>query len=1086
MPLQLIRSETNQSLWSACSSAFLDEIEGGGAPRGYPSYLWIAHRAQRDSVFELAAGRGIRGWFDPPLSFFSELRDLFEIRERPIGILTGRLLVARLARRTGQPLNLGSTSGERGPARSHMLDSVFSELLPEGVTPERLRAALDELEGDDFSRRRNEWVASTYESFLGELASRNRFDPREIHARVAERIEAGGLRTALRGARRLHIYGITSLRGRRRLFAALTGQSEVQVRVYLPEEPEPSEWDSLGQDVLPVSVRGATGQRTAEPEQDLFIAAGDAAAEPTTTSPRVQPAPDAVREAAWIASQVKHLLAGEDIEPHRVAIVARSGRRDTRLVHDALRAAGVPSTARVRTPLAEIPVLKALLGLFQGEALGWTYRTLRPVLASPYFRLGIDLRAIDWMAKRRRVEGLDAWITALEETRGRLDADSGWRLEREGIYADRLDRDIPKLQRLVERVADLRASLKEHEWIDLTLDILDGERFGIRRRLCQPVGDRWDIVRLDQRGVLALEGLLQEWQHLVESDERFDAAEWHRRLRRLLQANEIALSTPLQAGVQILEAHQAALTPFECCFVMHANDAVFPNAPGHSGVFSEAERRRLRELGLPLTHLEEAMRRERTLWRSVTRSRSVTITYRTTDANGLPRLPSLMVPAHDPASELSRTLDPSVLGGRERASGQEPVSRSQHMRREVTRLARIRRGGDVSVFESCDPAMLRQAVVGAFAEELRHGALDEFVQLERQLAADGSTEAPPLSGEAVFGIDRPMSERPHAWNGRIRDPAVLAVLDQRFGADYPWSASQLQQYSVRPFDFFLQRVMRLDEAEEAEEETTPLAFGSVAHDILERFYREVMEDLPPEFDDRAAAILDRITDEVFRDREADADEWLGLPTLWAVQRAEVREAVREFLRTDLRHLAKKGERPLHVEREFGFTDDDADPAVTIHGHDMRRQPASLLLRGRVDRIDRIGTGADALLKVIDYKSGGTPSAAGYEDGALLQNGLYMRAVEEIGLGSVGVSVFRSIKRRTMDGSRLNRQSVDGVLRFALSVPGRVRAGLFEAVQARSVALSDWQPGLDVTRTAARISAESRYHMVAGEEPLDDA
>ena len=801
----------------------------------------------------------------------------------------------------------------------------------------------------------------------------------------------------------------------------------------------------------------------------------------------VQPTPDAVREVSWIAGRIKQLLAEKEVDPHRVAVVARSGRRDTRLVHDALRAAGVPSTARVRTPLAEIPVLKALLSLFQGEATGWTYRTLRPVLASPYFRLGIDLRAVDWMARRRRIDGLDGWITALEETRGKLAGEDAWKLRREGIYPDRLERDIPKLEGLRDNVADLGAAKTEHDWIDLTLDLLDGERFGARARLCHPVGDRWDIVRLDQRGVLALEGLLQEWQHLVESAEMFDAAEWHRRLRRLLQANEIALSTPLQAGVQVLEAHQAALTPFEHCFVMHANDEVFPSSPGHSGVFSEAERRRLRDVGLPLTDREQALRRERTLWRSVTGSRSVTITYRTTDANGLPRLPSLMVPNHDPATELSRTLDPSVRDDGETADGSlAPVSLPQQLRREVRQLARLRRGGDDSTYASCDPVMLRHAIVGAFAEELRGGGLDEFVSTERQLVAGAGAEAPALSGEAVFGIDRPISERPHAWNGRIRDPAILAALAEQFGEDYPWSASQLQQYTVRPFDFFLRRVMRLDEAAEAEEETTPLTFGSIVHDILERFYREVMDDLPAEFDERAAAVVERIMAEVFQAAEENAEEWLGLPSLWALQREEVRDAIREFLRTDLRHLGKKGERPAFVEREFGFDSEGSEEAITIRGQDVRKRPASLALRGRVDRIDRLGPGDDAQLKVIDYKSGSLPAAAGYEDGALLQNALYMQAVEELGLGEVGTSVFRSVKKRTMDGTRLNRQRVESVLRFALSVPGRVRAGLFEAVQARSVALSDWQPGRQVSRTDARISAESRFDVVAGEEPPDDA
>jgi len=1059
MPLRLTRAATLDALWHACASSFLDETSGGGSGNPWPAHLWLTHRNQRDALFELARKRGIPGWLDPPISFFSQLREDFGIEERPVGLLTARLLVARLARSHGRRLALDPATAERGPARAGVLDAVFSELLPEGVTPERLREALDALPADEFGGRRNAWVADTYEAFLRELAAEDRYDPRAIHARLGDRIESGGLSSAIGGAARLHVYGITSLRGRRRLFERLAAQPEVDVMVYALASDEPDDFEALGLLEAPAAARES----------------GNGASPAALPSPDVQPAPDPVREADWIAREVKKLIAVADVEPHRIAIVARSGRQDTRIAYRSLEAVGVPATARLRTPLSEIPCLRSLLALFGAEAKGWAYLALRQVLTSPYTGSEVDIRAFDYLAGRRRIEGLQAWSDALVRCREALDSPDRGRLAGAGVYQDALDRDIEAFERLRTIVGELSKPRTEREWIQLTLHILGGGWFDFRRRLCRPVAERWDVVRIDQRGVQSLEALLRDWHDWLERvspGEPFHAEEWHLRLRRLLEANELTLSTPLQAGVQILEAHEAALTPFDRTFVMHANDGIFPRTPARSGVFTDAERVRLRALGLPLATRDETLRRERALWRSVTTSAGVTVSYRTTDAEGVPRLPSLMVPAHDRGTEIprSRKLD----GRRDEAA----VSPADRRALDVRRIARLRRGGDESAFPTPDPERIRHAILGAFGDELRSGLLDRAFPTESDLIESSSVEAgevphAPLDPAAVLGIERPLSQLPSAWNGKLRDPAVLASLGDRYTDDYRWSASQLQKYGVRPFDFFLDRVLRLSAHEEAEEETSPLAFGSVAHDILERFYARVLDRLPDELDEEALSIYVQVTNEVFRDHEADLERWLGLPRMWSVTREKVRRQVAEFLDRDLRQTAKMGDTPLFVELSFGGED---QPEMRIDGHDRSGSRATLRLRGRIDRIDRLRNGG---LRVIDYKSGRVPTPRGYEDGSLFQTALYMKAAELLGHGETAEGAFRSIRQQTRNGARLGRDRLEDVLKFAHSIPARVRGGMFEPVQASTSRIADWQPGLEVTRTEATIEAGSRFDIVRG-------
>jgi hypothetical protein len=132
MPFRLVRSASNRTLWKACADRFLGQVAGNPGPRDHQAHLWITHRGLRDSLLERAHERGIEGWLAPPISFFSELPERFRLSGRPVGLLTRRRLVARLAAEHAERLGIG-TAENRGVVRGHMMDGLLGELLPEGV-----------------------------------------------------------------------------------------------------------------------------------------------------------------------------------------------------------------------------------------------------------------------------------------------------------------------------------------------------------------------------------------------------------------------------------------------------------------------------------------------------------------------------------------------------------------------------------------------------------------------------------------------------------------------------------------------------------------------------------------------------------------------------------------------------------------------------------------------------------------------------------------------------------------------------------------------------------------------------------------
>lgn len=1044
MPLNVVRAPAAAPLWEACVDRFLAEAASPAeAGTGASAWIWLNHRNLRDLLFEAAHERGLPGWLDPPVTLFGDLTDRFGIREKSVGLLTRRRLVSRHAARLGSRI-LGREPGRGdGVIRGHMLDRLFGDLLPEGVPPEELERALARLGGDDFARRRNAWAVATYRAYLESLEGRGLLDRRSVNARIAERIEAGGLRSALDGARELHVYSVASPRTRRRMLEALARQEEVEVHLYLPVESEP------------------------DPFFDSLVTRTEVIADHGPGPVTVQPVPDAAREVAWVARQVKEVLTAGTAEPHQVAVVARSGRENTHRAYRALRRAGVPATARIRTPLDEVPALRALLLVLRGAARNWDFRSLRAVLAHPYFDTRVDLRGIDAIAALRRVEGLDAWSENLERLRGLVE-EKAREIRGRGLFADRVEKDIEAFAAVRAVLEPLGEARPEADWIDLTLALVrDRGVFQLRRRVCDPVEERWEVVRSDQRGILLLERLLREWRDLDHADDPLTPAGWYALLEKLLQANELVLSTPGQKGVQVLEAHDAALVPFAHTYVVHANDREFPRASGATGVFTDAERRRLAALNLPVAHRDETLRRERALWRAVTQQAGpVSITYRTTDAGGTPLLPSLMVPPHEDAAELPRIRRP--------ARDLEPVTPAEADRRAAfaiyEALGKPDSTGPTRIAPA-RPGRIARAIVAAAAETHRGPGLERYPGFSLPARLPGAESA------------LHPAYRPNPWNGHLRDPDVRAELARRFNEDYRWSAGQLETYARSPLTFLVERVLRLESVDEAEEETTPLAFGSVAHEILERFYSEFRERLPLSLSGPVQSRLEGIAREVCARRQEEG-EWLGVAALWAQTREGIATAVRDYAAWELEYLAEKGERPVDIEVGFGFEDE----RTFLEGEDVLGRAARLRLCGRIDRVDRSGEEGGAH-HVLDYKSSITPGAPSFDDATSLQGVVYAQVMADRGY-RMGSCRYRAIKKpgRPQNGGSVDFGSdrYERALSLALSIPARVRGGCFEAVASWKGGWKSWDPKREIRRNDARLNESHRFDDFGDDSPPEGA
>jgi hypothetical protein len=150
--------------------------------------------------------------------------------------------------------------------------------------------------------------------------------------------------------------------------------------------------------------------------------------------------------------------------------------------------------------------------------------------------------------------------------------------------------------------------------------------------------------------------------------------------------------------------------------------------------------------------------------------------------------------------------------------------------------------------------------------------------------------------------------------------------------------------------------------------------------------------------------------------------------------------------------------------------------VEIEHLDAHNQPRRMKLRGRVDRIDRATTLGGIVWRVVDYKSGEPPQPRHFRRGVALQTPLYMKALAVKECVTVDVGRYRSLKNmknreRTIDWGQ---DEFEKALRTAVSIPERVRRGLFELALANGETWAPWDPGIEIRRGSATLAVESRF------------
>ncbi|HXD50418.1 MAG TPA: PD-(D/E)XK nuclease family protein, partial [Burkholderiales bacterium] len=218
---------------------------------------------------------------------------------------------------------------------------------------------------------------------------------------------------------------------------------------------------------------------------------------------------------------------------------------------------------------------------------------------------------------------------------------------------------------------------------------------------------------------------------------------------------------------------------------------------------------------------------------------------------------------------------------------------------------------------------------------------------------------------------------------RVTDATKPFLQSQRLGAR-PYSVTALQNYAYCPYRFLLSALYRLQPMEPPEplERLDPLTKGSLFHEVLAEFFREVQQRKIALANESIGQLLE-ILDATLTRVAANFAEQLA-PAVERVWQDEI-AGIRTDMHILLRALVDQGGwEPWLFEFGFGLPDAPGrDP-------NSRREPVTVdgrfILRGAIDLVERkVGTN---VLRVTDYKTGKNRS----ERGSVISGGQQLQPV----------------------------------------------------------------------------------------------
>ena len=750
----------------------------------------------------------------------------------------------------------------------------------------------------------------------------------------------------------------------------------------------------------------ANGQTEARPDQRLYIRTARQVGK--TLGVRAEPLPvqtpspspqvemiEVTNQAAEVRAALRWLkqrIVHDGCRPHEVALLARSIQPYRETVVQIAAEFGIALRILDGLPLAQNPVIAALLALLRlalpaedGVGLDLARRDVLEAWRSPYFDWsGGDADLLAAVALDGRVlRGESQWRSALEQAmrRGAVPDEDAETADR--IAASEIGKLTERFNYFVDLITPLSAArtfVDFTQWLEQLIGDVgqpaddaqaeqQAQATGTDRSLhilacvCagSPATAARDMAALRTfkdvlRGLIwaeAAAGELGEAQPPISYSQFFD---------ELIGATGVTSYLPpvgQEEAVLVATAAQVRGVPLNAVAVMGLAEGEFPARIGEDPFLRDADRLRLQAQGLPLDLSTTSHERELFADCLARADMRLLVTRPRLAEGGAEWEPSPYW--HD----VRRRFHVQPVRLQDNDSSQPPASAHEL----VERLARLQTPMPVGQtwLEAAFPGRWRRVEHGAHVTQQRH-----------------RRQASPYDGD-------------------------LAVMAGRLTSDYGpahiWSPSRLESYLTCSYFFFIGHILKLEPRPEPSEGLDGAQLGSIYHRIFERACQAVVD--AGDLSALLAAASD-VTDEVLRD--APQEFGFRATAWWEQECVAIRSRVQQTL-AGLAATDASSYQPIAFEQFFGAGENMLTIAA---GQETVR------VRGVIDRIDRhVVTGN---LRIVDYKTGSSGfDARSLQEGKKLQLPIYALAAQQaLGLGEVEEGFYWLIQHGEPSPLRLSR------------------------------------------------------------------
>lgn len=612
-------------------------------------------------------------------------------------------------------------------------------------------------------------------------------------------------------------------------------------------------------------------------------------------------------EAQAVAADIERLVMREGVDPSEIAVIVSSVARDAPAIEVALEERALPNRVQGGQAFlqrAEIRDLLAWLRLLIEPSDGAA--VIRALARGPIGLSSADIARCSTIARKRRLDLVSALAAATESPQVPPEA------------RERIEYFL-RLHALATRAIDeLRPDLFIHRLI---------ERLGLRATLAYAASPQ------SAERLRALATFSEIAAAHVRRDPQATARDFARHITAIARSGVGDLGVPLPDGgtaaVEVLAMEATRGREWEHVFIVGLDAGSLPAAlsrslegppiglAGASGGDRSGEAR-----SEALAHL---------LSRSVTRATNrVVLCHPRTGRRGDALHPANLVEAARSAvgaewieRETELFAPGESLQATYRIMRDELLEVVETTGRKMLEL-RLDTGDDIDRAVVRFLELLKLSALNARPDG--HAVADSLAALNERLRAiasdsqrEGLAESPLDS--YVVEVDRGERERDIAINRR-REPSLEAFLPRR-GDGVALSAGDIETYITCPLKYKFSRVMRVPQ-----EPTVAQRFGIVVHQVLERWHRQSGGS-----ESDLLALLDQSWR---RSGLGDGERERQL-------KSKARDALVRYHAADSARTAET----IWLERPFTFR---------IGPH---------ILRGRVDRVDRL---ADGGFELIDYKT----------------------------------------------------------------------------------------------------------------------